>query len=85
MLAFTVQRFLPADAPSQGALHGPGQINLKGTPPLMTRPQRLENQQAMPELADFDAQNPPPQLTDGSGPIRTPGTPSPPGSGGLGQ
>jgi hypothetical protein len=85
LLAFTVQQFLPADPPSQGALQGTGRINLKGTPPLMTRPQRLENQQAMPELADFDAQNPPPQLSEGSGPIRAPGPPSPPGSMGLGQ
>jgi hypothetical protein len=51
----------------------------------MTRPQLLENQQAMPELLDFDAQNPPPNPATGGGTLGTPGSPSSLGPGALGQ
>lgn len=44
------------------------------TPLLLTRPQLLENQQAMPELADFDAQTTPPNPINGGGQL---GSPSP--------
>ncbi|MFM7641861.1 MAG: hypothetical protein ACKO45_09965 [Cyanobium sp.] len=53
--------------------------------PMLTRPQLLENQQAMPELADFDAQNPPPSPLNGGGALGTSGPPSSLGTGGLGQ
>jgi len=69
LLAFTVQRFLPAHSGGPSA----GQVKPQNSTPLMSRPQLLENQQAMPELADFDSQTPQPNLSGGSGPIQTPG------------
>ncbi len=81
VLAITVQKFFPADTSGQGA----SPVKLPNSAPMMSRPQLLENQQAMPELADFDAQTPPPNLTGGTRPIQTPGPASPLLQGGLGQ
>ena len=80
LLAITVQRFLPAHSGGPSA----GQVEIQNSTPLMTQPQLLENQQAMPELAGFDSQNPPPNLSDGNGPIQRPGPSSPLLQGGLG-
>jgi hypothetical protein len=81
VLAITVRKFVPAVTSGQGA----SPVKLPNSTPLMSRPQLLENQQAMPELADFDAQTPPPNLTGGTSPIQTPGPSSPLLQGGLGQ
>jgi hypothetical protein len=81
LLALAVHRFVP-QAPSGS---GGGKANLNRNAPLMTRPQLLENQQAMPELLDFDAQNPPPNPPAGGGALGTPGPPSSLGTGTLGQ
>ncbi|MFN9629249.1 MAG: hypothetical protein ACK59A_03335 [Cyanobacteriota bacterium] len=51
----------------------------------MTRPQLLENQQAMPELADFDAQNPRQNPINAGGRGGIPSPPSTLGSGVLGR
>jgi hypothetical protein len=87
LLAVAVHR-LVTEAP-QGK--GDGKATLKGlaplngTAPLMSRPQLLENQQAMPELFEFDANNPPPNPTNAGGPLGTPSSPSTLGTGALGQ
>ena len=83
LLIGLVHKLVPAAPPPQGASSGPA--NLNNNAPLMTRPQLLENQQAMPELLDFDPQNPPPNPNAGGGPLGTPGPPSSLGSGALGQ
>lgn len=43
--------------------------------PMLSRPQLLESQQAMPELRDFDAQTPPANPFGGQ-PLDAPGLPS---------
>jgi hypothetical protein len=73
VLAITVHKLVPASSPVQEA----SQVKLPNNAPLLALPQRLENQQAMPELADFDAQTPAPDLSGGSGLLPAPGAPSP--------
>jgi hypothetical protein len=80
-LALAAHRFAPAPPPSPvGA-----KSTLNGNATLMTRPQLLENQQAMPELMGFDAQTPPANPSGGGAPLGAPGTPSPSGTGALGR
>jgi hypothetical protein len=81
LLIGLVHKFVPAPPRPRDA--GNGSFNRNA--PLMTRPQLLENQQAMPELLDFDSQNPPPDPNNGSGPLAPPGSPSTPGTSALGQ
>jgi hypothetical protein len=69
-LAVAVQWLLPKIS-TGNATRTP---NPTPSPPLLTRPQLLENQQAMPELADFDAQTTPPNPINGGGQL---GSPSP--------
>jgi hypothetical protein len=78
LLTLAVQRLVPPPPRAPN----PGSANLNGNAPLMTRPQLLENQQAMPELMDFDARNPPP--SDGGAPPGTPAPSTAPGTGPLG-
>ncbi len=75
LLVLMVRWLVPAplQAPNTGG------AALNGNAPLMTRPQLLENQQAMPELLDFDANTPAPNPNNGP-----PGTPAPPSAGGIG-
>lgn len=80
-LALAVHWLLP-ESPAGKASSTP---NLTTGSPMLTRPQLLENQQAMPEIADFDAQNPPPSPLNGGGALGTPGPPSSLGSGAFGQ
>ncbi|MEB3157567.1 MAG: hypothetical protein VKO26_09050 [Cyanobacteriota bacterium] len=80
-LALAVHRFAPAPPPIPVDAKG----TLNGNAPLMTRPQLLENQQAMPELMGFDAQTPPANPNGGGAPLGAPGTPSPLGTGALGR
>ncbi len=81
LLALAIHRFVPATplaprTPAGAGASGPANTGtLNGSPPLMTRPQLLENQQAMPELREFDAQTPPAGPANGSAP---PGAPNPP-------
>jgi hypothetical protein len=82
LMALAIHRLAPEPPRAPNA----GKAPLNGLTPLMTRPQLLENQQAMPELQDFDAQTPPPIPNDGGGgaPLGTPAPPSDPGTGALG-
>jgi hypothetical protein len=83
LLAFAIHKFLPAS--SNGTQQGSGNSNAGKGSPLMTRQQLLENQQAMPELADFDSQTPPQIPINGGGPVGPSSPPSRLGSGVLGH
>ena len=81
LLAYAIHRFVP----SPGGEPMPATSNPPASPaPLLTRPQLLEDQQAMPEMADFDAQTPPPAALGGGG-LGLPPAPGAAGSGGPGQ
>jgi hypothetical protein len=80
LLATAIHWLVPAAPVSPGGAKG----SLNGTVPLMSQPQLLENQQAMPELREFDPQNPPPTPNTGS-PLGTPSPPSALGTGVLGR
>lgn len=87
VVAISVHTLVPGGAPDRNA-NTPNVNTPKASAnppsPLLTRPQLLENQQAMPEMADFDAQNPPPNPVSGGG-LGTPSPPSALGTGALGQ
>ncbi|MEB3304184.1 MAG: hypothetical protein VKK99_06270 [Cyanobacteriota bacterium] len=77
LAAIAVNRVVPGTSsgkPSTQATPSPPSGSPSPTsPPLMTRPQLLENQQAMPELADFDSQNPPQNPINGNPVLGNPG------------
>ncbi|MEB3317929.1 MAG: hypothetical protein VKO39_07310 [Cyanobacteriota bacterium] len=75
------KRVLPLPASGSGS----GSGNLNTGAPLMTRQQLLENQQAIPELLDFNSQTPPPNPLPGTRPLGTPGLPSSIGTSSLGR
>lgn len=83
LLALAIHKFFPAS--STGTQQGSGNPNAGLSSPFMTRPQLLENQQAMPELADFDAQNPRQNPINAGVPGGIPSPPSTLGSGVLGR
>jgi hypothetical protein len=81
LMVLAVHRLVQPPPPAPN----PGSANLNGNAPLLTRPQLLENQQAMPELLDFDAQTPPPNPSNNSPPPGTSAPPSALGTGALGR
>jgi hypothetical protein len=81
LLVLAVHWLVPAPPPAPHT----GKAPLNDNPPLMSQPQRLETQQAMPELRDFDSANPPPNPTNSGGPLGSSAPPSALGTGALGQ
>jgi hypothetical protein len=72
LLIALVHELVPAAPPAR--VTGNGSLNRDV--PLMTRPQLLENQQAMPELIDFDSQTQPSNPNNGGALSGTLGSPT---------